>query len=132
AEHFPVATITPQQVLNFEARLAFQGWSENELAFLHQIGDTDPFIEGMRPLIFTQDANQVAGTIPAAFANPTLISMLRQGGHDLTPFAGVPGNANCHGVSVSVLTTQFGSMSRAAQALGVGNVKDLQSAITTF
>lgn len=132
SENFPAFTITPQQVLNFEARLAFQGWSANELALLHQIGDTDDFIEFMRPLIFTQNANQVAGTLPAAFADPSLISLLRQGGHDLTPFAGVPGNANCHGVSVSALAIQFGGIDHAAQALGMGNVKGLHSAITTF
>src|SRR5206468_488211 len=108
AENFPVVTITPQQVLAFEQRLASQGWSANELAYLHQIGDDDAFIEAMRPLIFTQDINLVAGTIPAAFANQTLISTLRQSGHDLTPFVGVPGNDNCLGVSVSALAAQFG------------------------
>jgi len=132
SENFPVVTVTPQQVLNFEARLAFQGWSANELAYLHQIGDTDEFIEGVRPLIFTQDVNQVAGTFPTGIADPALISLLRQGGHDLTPFAGIPRNANCHGVSVSALAIQFGGINPAAQALGMGNVKDLHSAITTF
>lgn len=83
-ENFPVATITNSQVLNFEARLASLGWSANQLTYLHQIGNDDAFIEAMRPLIFTQDINQVAGKIPAAFANQTLITALRQGGVDLT------------------------------------------------
>src|SRR5207244_3824263 len=73
AENFPVITITPQQVLTFEQNLAFQGWSQNALSYLHQIGDDAAFIEAMRPLIFTQDVNLVAGKIPAAFANPILI-----------------------------------------------------------
>jgi hypothetical protein len=132
AENFPTATITPQQVLNFESRLAFQGWSANELAFLHEIGDDDAFIEAMRPLIFTQNINQVAGKIPASFANQALITMLRQAGRDLSPFAGVPGNANCHGVTVSALAAQFGGINQAAQALGFGSVQALQSAISAF
>ena len=97
-ENFPVAAITPQEVLNFEAQLAFSGWTADQLAFLRGVGNDDAFIEAMRPLIFTQDVNLVAGKIPAAFANQTLINTLRQGGRDLSPFAGVPGNPNCHGV----------------------------------
>ena len=132
AENFPVVTITPQQVLTFEQNLAFQGWSPTALAYLRQIGNDDAFIEAMRPLIFTQDINVVAGRIPAALANQTLISTLRQAGRDLTPFVGVPGNANCHGVSVSALAAQFGGINKAAQALGFGSVQDLQSAIRSF
>ena len=50
----------------------------------------------------------------------------------LKPFAGIPGNPNCHGVSVSTLATQFGGIRNAAQALGFASVKDLQNAIRTF
>jgi len=132
-ENFPVATIAAFEVLNFEIQLAFSGWTPDQRALLRGIGNDDAFIEAMRPLIFTQDINAVAGQIPAAFANPTLINTLRQGGHDLTPpFAGVPGNANCHGVSVATLATQFGGLSKAAQALGFARVKALQDAIRTF
>ena len=132
-ENFPVATITAFEVLNFEIQLAFSGWTPDQRALLRGIGNDDAFIEAMRPLIFTQDINAVAGQIPAAFANPTVINTLRQGGHDLTPpFAGVPGNANCHGVSVATLATQFGGLSKAAQALGFARVKALQDAIRTF
>jgi hypothetical protein len=132
AENAPTFTITAQQVLTFEQRLAFQGWTANELAIFNQIGDDDTFANALKPLIFTQDINQVAGTLPAALANPTLINTLQQGGETLTPFAGVPGNANCHGVTVSALATQFGSISQAAQALGLGSVQNLQSTITAF
>ena len=132
AENFPVVTITPQQVLAFEQNLAFQGWSQNALAYLRQIGNDDTFIEAARPLIFTQNINVVAGTVPAAFANQTLISTLRQGGRDLTPFVGTPGAANCHGVSIAALANQFGSISKAANALGFGSVQSLQSAVGAF
>jgi hypothetical protein len=132
SENFPVVTITAQQVLTFEQNLAFSGWSQEALAFLRQIGDDDAFIEAMRPLIFTQDINVVAGTFPPALANQTLINMLRQAGRDLTPFSGVPGNANCRGVSVSTLAVQFGGINQAAQALGFGSVQDLQTAIRSF
>ena len=132
AENFPVVAISPQQVLSFEQRLASQGWSANELALLHQIGADDAFINAMKPLIFTQDINQVAGTLPAAIANPTLISTLRQAGRDLTPFVGVPGNANCHGTSVSALAKQYGGMAKAAKALGFNSVNELENAITGF
>jgi hypothetical protein len=47
-------------------------------------------------------------------------------------FAGVPGTANCNGVSVAALAQQFGDISHAAQATGFGTVKNLQSAIKTF
>ena len=119
-------------MLAFEQRLAFQGWTANELAFFHQLGDDDTFANALKPLIFTQNINQVAGKIPALFANQPLITTLQQGGHDLTPFAGVPGNANCHGVTVSALAAQFGGISNAAQALGFGSVKGLQDAIKAF
>jgi hypothetical protein len=132
AENFPVAFITPQQVLTFEATLAFQGWSPNALAFLHQIGDDDAFIESMRKLIFTQDINLVAGELPAALANQSFINTLRQAGHDLTPFAGLPGTANCRGVSISALAAEFGGISKAAQALGFESVQELQSAVRSF
>jgi hypothetical protein len=47
-------------------------------------------------------------------------------------FVGVPGTKNCNGVSVSALAHQFGGISNAAQAMGFGTVKNLQSAIKTF
>jgi hypothetical protein len=132
AENFPVVTVSPQQVLAFEQRLAFQGWTADELAYLHQIGEDDAFIEAMRPLIFSRDINQVAGTFPAALANPTLISILRQAGRELTPFVGVPGNANCHGASVSALAKKYGGTARAATALGFKSVNDLENAVRGF
>jgi hypothetical protein len=47
-------------------------------------------------------------------------------------FAGTPGQANCHGVSVSALARQFGGLSAAASALGFSSVQALQDAIQGF
>jgi len=48
-------------------------------------------------------------------------------------FAGTPGFSNCHGVSVSALSIQFGGdLSAAAKALGFPSVQALQNAIKTF
>jgi len=47
-------------------------------------------------------------------------------------FAGTPGQANCHGKSVSALAQQFGGINAAADALGFSSVQDLQEAIRAF
>src|SRR5438093_999797 len=48
------------------------------------------------------------------------------------PHAGTPGQANCHGKSVSALAHQFGSLHAAAAALGFSSVEALQDAFKTF
>jgi hypothetical protein len=47
-------------------------------------------------------------------------------------FAGTPGEANCHGQSVSALARQFGGLNNAAAALGFPLVQALQDAIRAF
>jgi hypothetical protein len=47
-------------------------------------------------------------------------------------FAGIPGEANCHGKSVSALAHQFGGLNSAAQDLGFPSVQALQDAIRAF
>jgi hypothetical protein len=47
-------------------------------------------------------------------------------------FAGTPGEANCHGKSVSALAQQFGGLNAAARDLGFSTVQALQDAIRTF
>src|SRR5215470_1456317 len=42
------------------------------------------------------------------------------------PEAGTPGQANCHGQTVSAMATQFGGMHAAAQTLGYSSVAALQ------
>lgn len=46
--------------------------------------------------------------------------------------AGTPGNANCHGKTVSALAGQFGSIAAATLALESSSVNALQNAITSF
>jgi hypothetical protein len=48
------------------------------------------------------------------------------------PEAGTPGQANCHGQTVSAVARQFGGLPAAARALGFSSVKDLQGALKTF
>jgi hypothetical protein len=47
-------------------------------------------------------------------------------------FAGIPGNANCHGKSVSALAQQFGGLNSAAAAFGFPSVAALQDAIEGY
>jgi hypothetical protein len=54
------------------------------------------------------------------------------GAYEFQDFAGTPGTANCHGVSVSTLAHQFGNIKAAASALRFPSVKALQAAITAF
>ncbi len=48
------------------------------------------------------------------------------------PESGTPGQANCHGKSVSAVAKQFGGFDAAAAALGYSSVKALQDALKTF
>lgn len=48
------------------------------------------------------------------------------------PDAGTPGQANCHGESISALAKQFGGIDTAASALGFSSVQALQNSFTTF
>jgi hypothetical protein len=47
-------------------------------------------------------------------------------------FAGTPGNANCHGQSVSGIAQQYGGLSGAAAALDYSSVSALQDAISVY
>jgi hypothetical protein len=46
--------------------------------------------------------------------------------------AGTPGQANCHGESISALAKQFGGLNTAASALGFSSVKALQDSFAGF
>ncbi|MBV8261724.1 MAG: hypothetical protein JO239_12475 [Paraburkholderia sp.] len=50
----------------------------------------------------------------------------------LPRFAGTPGTANCHGVSVSALANKYGGLNSAAAAFGYAKVQGLQDAIRAF
>jgi hypothetical protein len=47
-------------------------------------------------------------------------------------YAGTPGQANCHGQSVSALAQKFGGLNTAATDLGFSGVPALQNSIRTF
>jgi YVTN family beta-propeller protein len=47
-------------------------------------------------------------------------------------FAGTPGDANCHGKSISALAQTFGGLNAAAIALGFPTVGGLQAAVNAF
>ena len=51
---------------------------------------------------------------------------------DTVPEAGTPGEANCHGQSISALARQFGGLDAAASALGFSSVEALQDAFRAF
>jgi hypothetical protein len=48
------------------------------------------------------------------------------------PNAGTPGQANCHGQTISALATQFGDLDTAVVALGFSSVAALQAGIGQF
>jgi hypothetical protein len=51
---------------------------------------------------------------------------------ETVPEAGSPGQANCHGQSVSALAHQFGGLDTAASALGFSSVEALHDGFQTF
>jgi hypothetical protein len=51
---------------------------------------------------------------------------------ETVPQAGTPGNANCHGKSVSALANEFGGLDAAASALGFSSVQALQDTFKAF
>ena len=51
---------------------------------------------------------------------------------ETVPEAGTPGQANCHGKTVSALAIQFGGLDAASSALGFSSVAALQDAIRVF
>ncbi len=51
---------------------------------------------------------------------------------ETVPEAGAPGQANCHGKSVSAVARQFGGFDAAAAALGFSSVNALQDGFKTF
>jgi hypothetical protein len=51
---------------------------------------------------------------------------------ETVPEAGTPGQANCHGKTISALTQEFGSTYTAASILGFSSVQALQDAFKLF
>src|ERR1043166_3271536 len=59
---------------------------------------------------------------------PTFSMTFSLGG-ETVPEAGTPGQANCHGQTVSALARQFGGVSAAASTLGFSSVEAFQGAV---
>jgi len=47
-------------------------------------------------------------------------------------FAGIPGNPNCEGESISNNARLFGGTSKAASVLGYGSVQDYHEAVRAY
>jgi Beta-propeller repeat len=82
------------------------------------------------------DFPTTAGALQTTFAggrSDAFVSKIATGNVSPThTFAGTPGAANCHGVSVSALSNQYGTLDAAASALGFPSVQALQNAIRAF
>jgi hypothetical protein len=64
--------------------------------------------------------------------NPPTFNMTFSLSGNTVPNAGIPGQANCHGKTVSALARQFGGLNAAAAALGFSSVAALQEGIGQF
>jgi hypothetical protein len=72
------------------------------------------------------------GTDIVGGATPPTFNMTFSLNGETVPQAGTPGQAGCHGQSISALAQQFGSAYAAAETLGFSSVKALQDAFTLF
>ena len=73
----------------------------------------------------------IIGIIPPATTAPTFNMTFSLAG-DTVPEAGTPGQANCHGKTISALARQFRSINAAVLALGASSVNDLQDSVGRF
>ena len=73
----------------------------------------------------------IIGIIPPATTAPTFNMTFSLAG-DTVPEAGTPGQANCHGKTISALARQFRGINAAALALGASSVNDLQDSVGRF
>ena len=64
--------------------------------------------------------------------NPPTFSMTFSLTGNTVPDAGTPGQANCHGKSISALAGQFGGLPAAASALGFSSIDALQDGFRAF
>jgi len=73
----------------------------------------------------------IIGIIPPATTAPTFNMTFSLAG-DTVPEAGTPGQANCHGKTISALARQFRGINAAVLALGASSVNDLQDSVGRF
>jgi len=72
------------------------------------------------------------GTDVIGGATPPTFNMTFSLSGNTIPEAGTPGQANCHGKTVSALAREFGGIHEAALTLGYASVEALQNGITVF
>ena len=72
------------------------------------------------------------GTDIVGGATPPTFNMTFSLTGETVPEAGTPGQANCHGKTISALVHQFGSTYSAASSLGFSSVQALQDGFTLF
>ena len=74
----------------------------------------------------------IIGPDPSTGAAAPKFNMTFSLAGDTIPEAGIPGEASCHGESVSALARQFGGIRSAASTLGYSSVKALQASFKEF
>jgi hypothetical protein len=72
------------------------------------------------------------GTDIIGGATPPTFNMTFSVTGETIPEAGTPGQANCHGKTISALAHQFGGVAAATVALGFSSVSALQNAVEEF
>jgi hypothetical protein len=72
------------------------------------------------------------GTDIIGGATPPTFNMTFSLAGETIPQAGTPGQANCHGETISALTQQFGDIHSASLVLGSSSVQALQDAVRGF
>jgi hypothetical protein len=94
-----------------------------------------PFVGDLQAWIRNSNLNPDwlrIGTDIIGGATPPTFNMAFSLTGDTVPQAGTPGQANCHGQSISALAQQFGGISAAASKLGFSSVEALQDAFNLF
>lgn len=94
-----------------------------------------PFVGDLQAWIRNSDLKpdwlRIGTDIIGGSPSPTFSMTFSLAGETI-PEAGTPGQANCHGKTVSAVAMQFGGFEAAAAALGYSSVNALQDALKTF
>jgi hypothetical protein len=94
-----------------------------------------PFVGDLQAWIRNSNLNPDwlrIGTDIIGGATPPTFNMAFSLSGETVPQAGTPGQANCHGQSISALAQQFGDISAAASNLGFSSVEALQGSFNLF
>ena len=95
------------------------------------VGDLQAWIRSSRLAPdWLRIGTDIIGADPGAAA-PTFNMTFSLNGNTI-PGAGIPGEPNCHGESVSALAKQFGGINAAASTLGFSSVDALQDSFKEF